>query len=150
MPRILLNLDGLRQLTSQLQQATDQLHQMDGRIRNLQADLDWEVRQREGLDGQITQARSQLSNLAGQTDFLSRFLTGKAQDFEDADRQFADTVPTLPAGLQAALNAPPPLDGSADGQVPTGTPPDASAGQPVPPDQSQVQPQAQPVAEAPV
>src|SRR5438067_945057 len=98
MSRILVNLDHLQQLCTQLQQASDQMHSMDGRIRNLQSSLDFQGRQRDGLDDQMVQARNQANNLAGLVDSYARSLTRKAQDLGDADRHFAQVLSNLSSG----------------------------------------------------
>src|SRR5215210_3759328 len=105
MQRIILDPDRLRSLGSQLQQAAEQLRTLDGQLSSNFNNLDLELRQRANMDGQMAQVHSQAGNLAGQVEAMARGLTGKAQAFEEADRQSAAAIPTADTLTLPALPA---------------------------------------------
>lgn len=87
MPRILVRPEALRTLSAQLQQAAQDLGGLGSRVNSSWSSLDWEVRQKTGLEGQTNDVRSRTSTLAAQADNLGRYLASKAQAFEEADQR---------------------------------------------------------------
>ncbi len=87
MPRIKVDPAQLRALSAQLQQIADDLQGIGGYIGNVIGGLDWEVRQKAGVEGQANDARSRANALAGQAEAMARYLATKAQAFEEADQQ---------------------------------------------------------------
>lgn len=87
MPRILVDPDQLRQIATRMHQATEQLHQLTHALNAAAGALDWDVRQRAGVDGEIARARHLVQSLADQADQLAQFLTRKAAAFAAADQQ---------------------------------------------------------------
>jgi len=92
MPRILVRPDQLRALGTQLLQVSGDLRGVEGRVSSALGGLGWEARQKAGVDGQTNQARSQARSLAAQAEEMSRYLTVKAQVFEEADRVGANGI----------------------------------------------------------
>jgi len=86
MPRIVVKPEALRAFSAQLQQAANDLRAVGGRVGGAMGGLDWEVRQKAGVDGQVNDARSRANALAGQAETLARYLVNKVQVFEEADR----------------------------------------------------------------
>lgn len=64
MRRIVVDPDQLRILSTQLQQVSQDLHGVAGRVSGAWNGLDWEARQRSGLEGQVNSTRSQANALA--------------------------------------------------------------------------------------
>lgn len=88
MPRIVVDPERLRALAGELQRAAGDLAAVRGRLGAL-GRLDWEARQKTGVEGQVNDARGRASALAGQAEALARYLNGKAEAFAQADRQGA-------------------------------------------------------------
>lgn len=110
MTRIIVVPETLRSLSSQLQRAAQEINAISGRVSGALGGLDWEARQKAGVDGQANDARGRASALASQAETMARYLTGKAQAFEEADRQGVESVVDLGAQLSATqqqwLNSP--------------------------------------------
>ena len=87
MARILVIPENLHSLSAQLQQVTGELQSVDNRIGNALGGLDWEARQKAGVDGQVNYARSQARALVAHAEEMARYLRRKAQAFEEADGQ---------------------------------------------------------------
>ena len=87
MPRIVVKPEALRAFSAQLQQAANDLRAVGGRVGGALGSLDWEARQKAGVDGQVNDARARTNALASQAEDLARYLRTKAQAFEEADRQ---------------------------------------------------------------
>jgi len=87
MTRILVRPDRLRAFGAQLQQSSGDLRGVEGRVGSALGGLSWEARQKAGVDGQVSQARSQARVLAAQAEEMARYLQRKAQAFEEADGQ---------------------------------------------------------------
>jgi len=85
--RILVNPDQLRALSAQLQQVAGDLQGVESRVGGALGGLDWEARQKVGVEGQVAHARSQARSLAARAEEMGRYLAGKAQAFEEADGQ---------------------------------------------------------------
>lgn len=87
MTRIIVVPETLRSLSSQLQRAAQEINAISGRVSGALGGLDWEARQKAGVDGQANDARSRASALANQAETMARYLANKAQAFEQADAQ---------------------------------------------------------------
>ena len=87
MVRIRVDPAQLRALGAQWQQTAGELRAVEGRLGAILGGLEWEVRQKAGIDAQVGQAQSQARFLADQADALARYLVTKAQAFEEADGQ---------------------------------------------------------------
>ncbi|HET6261503.1 MAG TPA: hypothetical protein VFG99_04610, partial [Chloroflexia bacterium] len=96
MPRIIVNPEQLRQLSTQLLQIAEQLRNIDGRLTNSYNNIEFEVQERGQIDGEVMQARSRANELIGLSDSLARRITGKVQAFEEADREGAAGLPAAP------------------------------------------------------
>ena len=87
MPRIRVEPAQLDALGARLQQVGGELLSVESRVGGALGGLDWEARQKAGVDGQVDHARSQARALAAQADEMGRYLKAKSQAFEEADRQ---------------------------------------------------------------
>jgi len=86
--RILVNPDQLRALSARLQQTAGDLRAVEGRVGSALGGLNWEARQKVGVDAQVVaQAREQARTLASGAEEMAHYLVTKAQAFEEADRQ---------------------------------------------------------------
>jgi len=103
MVRIRVDPAQLRALGAQWQQVAGELQAVDGRPGAILGGLDWEVRQKAGIDAQVGQARSQARRLADQADALARYLVTKAQAFEEADQQGVGQMGQIGAAFYAGL-----------------------------------------------
>ena len=103
MTRILVVPGNLRSLSAQLQQVAGDLQAVEGRVGSALGGLDWEARQKAGVDGQANHARSQARALAAQAEDMSRYLAAKAQAFEDADGQGVSSVGQISASFNQWL-----------------------------------------------
>lgn len=90
--RIIVDPDHLRSLAQQLRSTSSELSGVSNRVGNAASGLDWEARQRIGMDSQVNNARSQAAALASRADELARYLDAKAQRFEEADRQGVSAI----------------------------------------------------------
>lgn len=96
MTRILVVPEQLRSLSTQLRQTSRELNAISGRVGGALGELDWEARQKAGVDGVAGDARSRASALASQAETMAQYLIGKAQAFEAADQQGAAALPSVP------------------------------------------------------
>lgn len=87
MPRIKVDPVQLRALSTQLQQAAGDLQGIGGRIGSAMGSLDWEARQKAGVDARVSDARGRANALASQSEAMARYLVSKAHAFEEADQQ---------------------------------------------------------------
>jgi uncharacterized protein YukE len=85
MPRILVRPEDLRALSNQWQSNSNELQSIVSRLGSTLGALDWQARQAAGVEGEWDQARSIAHSLAWQANSLARYLSTKAQAFEDAD-----------------------------------------------------------------
>ena len=92
MARITVIPEQLRSVSSQLGQTAHELRALEGRLNNAISALDWEARQKAGIDSQVAQVRGRIRALAEQAEGLARFLVNKAEAFETADHQSADAL----------------------------------------------------------
>jgi len=97
MTRIIVIPEQLRSFSNQWQQTASGLHSIEGRLTNAWNGLDWEARQKAGVEGRVYQARSQANALANQAEAFARYLQSKANTFEEADRQGVNALATLPS-----------------------------------------------------
>ncbi len=95
MTRILVVPENLRSLSSQLHQAAQELNAISSRVGGTLVGLDWETRQKAGVDGQVNDTRSRAGALANQAETLARYLANKAQAFEQADAQGVTDLETI-------------------------------------------------------
>lgn len=92
MSRIKVHPGYLRELGSQWQRAAGELQSIAGRLDGALGGLDWETRQKVGVEGLVNDARRRANALAGQAEAFARYLAAKAQAFEEADRAGASAV----------------------------------------------------------
>ena len=85
--RIIVNPDQLRDLAKQLTHSGNELHAISDNLSHVLSYLDWEVRQKANVDAQVSTACAEANPLVAQTESMARFLTAKAQAFEEADGQ---------------------------------------------------------------
>ncbi len=84
--RITVDPERLRALAQQLRAAGDNLGATSQRAGNALGGMDFESRQKVGMDAQASQARAKASALATNADTLAQYLERKADAFEEADR----------------------------------------------------------------
>jgi|GEM_PF-1717295 len=89
MTRIVVVPERLHSLSSQLQRTAQEINAIAGRVSGALGALDWEARQKAGVDGQANDARRRAAALASQAETMARYLMNKAQAFEQADQQGA-------------------------------------------------------------
>lgn len=90
--RIIVNPDQLQSLAQQLSRTSADLQGVSGSVGGALGGLDWEARQRAGVDSMAGQARSQASALANQAQSMASYLSRKAQAFAEADQQGAISI----------------------------------------------------------
>lgn len=103
--RILVTPGRLSELAGQFQQVSGGLLDVGHRCQGALASLDWEARQRAGVEGEVQAAVQQARALAERADSLARFLQDAAHRFAEADRQEL----TLAGGAVLGASAPPPF-----------------------------------------
>lgn len=120
MVRILVVPERLREVSQQMAQAASALRDLDGCLGRALGGLDWEVRQRADVEGQVQTARRQARTLAERAEAMARFLSERATAFQQADEEGARNLTTVTEPYLRSLPIPTP--------VPTPTP--APSGQP--------------------
>jgi uncharacterized protein YukE len=120
MTRIIVVPETLRSLSAQLQRAAQEINAVSSRVGGALGGLDWEARQKAGVDGQANDARSRASTLANQAETMARYLTSKAQAFEQADQQGAADLDTVirQYPLPVPVPAPTPVPDSDNEETP--------------------------------
>ena len=120
MTRIIVVPETLRSLSAQLQRAAKEINAVSSRVGGALGGLDWEARQKAGVDGQANDARSRASTLANQAETMARYLTSKAQAFEQADQQGAADLDTVirQYPLPVPVPAPTPVPDSDNEETP--------------------------------
>ena len=88
--RILVTPEILNNLARQINQGAVQLRDVDGQLGRALGSLDWDSRQKIGMDKAINSARQQACQLSEQTELLARFLIERAQIFEQTDQEMAN------------------------------------------------------------
>lgn len=96
MTRIIVIPEMLQELSVQFARAGSDLQDLGGRLNSILGTLDWEVRQRAGVEGAVGQAHNHAAQLGEQMQEMSRFLALKAEAFYQADNQSAQLVAMLP------------------------------------------------------
>lgn len=114
MTRIVVVPEKLQELSTQFARAGNDLQDLGGRLNSILGTLDWEVRQRAGVEGAVGQARSRAAQLGEQTLEMGRFLALKAGAFSEADSQGAQLVATLP---RPVISPAPPMSAIGVGAV---------------------------------
>ena len=117
MSRITVNPERLRSLSSELSQAAQALSALEGRLNNAASGLDWEARQKAGIDNQVAHMRSQGRALVAQAERLASYVANKAEAFETADRQSASALDDLIKQHQTPAPAPVPTPAPPAGGV---------------------------------
>jgi surface antigen len=69
-----------------LQRTAQEINAIAGRVSGALGALDWEARQKAGVDAQVNDARRRAAALASQAETMARYLMNKAQAFEEADK----------------------------------------------------------------
>jgi hypothetical protein len=90
-------------LGSQMQQVAGDVRALEVRLNNVLAGLTWEVKSKVNVDGQWQSARGTARNAAQVAETLGRYVVGKAQAFEDADRQGAGGMQQVTGFLATAV-----------------------------------------------
>lgn len=103
--RILVTPERLSELAGQLRQVSTSLMDVAGRCQSALASLDWEARQKAGVEGKVQLAVRQARALAERADSLARFLQDAARRFDEADRQELH----VRGGTVLGATAPPPF-----------------------------------------
>jgi len=92
MPRIIVHPEYLRNVSAQCQRQSSELQAIVSRVSGALAGLDWQVRESAGIENNWNRARALANSLMEQADTLARYLTTKAQEFEEADHASAASV----------------------------------------------------------
>jgi len=100
--RIIVTPDALRDLAARHRFATRNVEAALSNAGSALASLDWEVRQRAGIEADWTRARSLGAALCEQAESSARLLEHKAEEFEWADRAGALALEQNIGGLVAA------------------------------------------------
>jgi len=90
--RILVQPERLRQAAQELRRAEESWQAQAARLRQVFAGLDWETRQRLGVESQVQQAISLAQGLAARAGEKASFLEATAARFEQADAQGAQAI----------------------------------------------------------
>ncbi|MGB9873024.1 MAG: C39 family peptidase [Anaerolineae bacterium] len=102
--RILVTPERLEELAGQFQQASGGLMEVGHRCQGALASLDWEARQKAGVEGEVQAALRQARALAEQVEALARLLQDAARRFAEADRPGLSV-----SGAVLGASAPPPF-----------------------------------------
>ncbi len=102
--RILVTPERLEALAGQFQQASNGLMELGNRCQGALASLDWEARQKAGVEGEVQAAVRQARALAERAGELARFLQDAARRFAEADRPALSV-----SGAVLGAAAPPPF-----------------------------------------
>ena len=78
MTRIKVEPSQLRELSRHFEAASQELRDLESRLAAAICGLDWDVRQRENLEGRAGSARSSARKLSSQAETMYRFLVAKA------------------------------------------------------------------------
>jgi|GEM_PF-3271360 len=119
MTRILVVPEQLRSLSSQLRQTSQELNAMSGRVGSALGGLDWEARQKAGVDGQANDACGRASALATQAETMARYLVNKAQAFAQADQQGAADLQVIIDKYPLPIPVPTPEPGGTTVSLPS-------------------------------
>jgi hypothetical protein len=85
--RIRVDPDQLRQVAQQMRNASNDLGNVSTRVGNALSGMDFESRQKVGIESQVNQARNQANALASRASELARYLDDRARAFAEADGQ---------------------------------------------------------------
>ncbi|MBN1920206.1 MAG: hypothetical protein JW892_03095 [Anaerolineae bacterium] len=96
MTRIIVTPEDLQDLSMRFAHAGDDVQEIGDRLRRILRNLDWEARQRSGLDGFVNQACHRATAVAVEAQDLSRYLSLTAENFLQADNQGVQLIATLP------------------------------------------------------
>jgi len=96
MTRIIVTPEDLQDLSMRFAHAGDDVQEIGDRLRRVLRNLDWEARQRSGVDGFVNQACHRATALAVEAQDLSRYLRSTAEGFLQADNQGVQLIEGLP------------------------------------------------------
>jgi len=96
MTRIIVTPEDLQDLSTRFARAGDDVQEIGDRLRRVLRNLDWEARQRSGVDGFVNQACHRAAALAVEAQDLSRYLRSTAEGFLQADNQGVQLIAELP------------------------------------------------------
>jgi uncharacterized protein YukE len=119
MTRIVVVPENLRSLSSQLQRAGQEINAISSRVGGALGGLDWEARQKAGVDSQANDARGRASAMASQAEAMARYLIGKAQAFEQADQQGATDLQVVIDKYPIPMPVPTPEPGGTPVSLPS-------------------------------
>ncbi len=95
--RILVTPQRLLEPAGQFQQISAGLMDVENRCQGALTSLDWEARQRAGVEGEVQAAVRQACALAEQAEALARFLSERATAFQQADAEGAQDLGAVTA-----------------------------------------------------
>lgn len=96
MTRIIVTPEDLQDLSTRFAHTGDDIQEIGNRLRRALRNLDWEARQRSGVDGFVNQACHRAAVLAVEAQDLSRYLRSTAEGFLQADNQGVQLIAELP------------------------------------------------------
>ena len=102
--RIRVDTDHLRLLAKQLNSISTELYGLNSNIGHAIGQLDWQVPQAAGIEGDVSYARNLANSLASEASDLVRSLINKAIAFEQADNEGVASLQQL-SGEFAALQS---------------------------------------------
>lgn len=101
MPRIRVVPDQLRLLGLQFRQAATELRAVEARVTGALNRLDMEARAQAGIEAQAGRARERALTLASEAETLARYLTTRADEFDEADAWGANALQEVAAAWLA-------------------------------------------------
>ena len=92
MTRIKVTPENLLSLSTSMANKSAVLQSLDAQLQNILNGLDWETRQKIGMEEKVNQARGLARVLSSQTEQLSKYLQNKGQAFLTADQACANDI----------------------------------------------------------
>ncbi|HWI61523.1 MAG TPA: glucosaminidase domain-containing protein [Symbiobacteriaceae bacterium] len=106
MTRIVVRPESLERLSAQMQQVASEMEILDARLDSMLRALDWNVREKMGVEQRASEGHRQSGQLRTQAGSLSQFLAQKAKAFADADGAGLRVIGSAPAAPPAQPSAP--------------------------------------------
>lgn len=103
--RILVIPERLNDLSRQFSQAAAELQKLDQHLARALNSLDWQVRQTANVEWRVNTARRKAQKCANDADQMARFLSQRAQDFQQADQQGAQGLGTTTSHFLTGLRS---------------------------------------------
>jgi len=92
MARILVVPERMLDLSQQMRREADRLREIESSLGRALGGLEWEVRHRSNVEGQVQAARGQARALAERAEQMARFLAERATAFQQADAEGAQSL----------------------------------------------------------